>query len=65
MKKVLLTGAYPYTREQINQIEALGVQAFFVQDERGGLEKGLCPPMQSCATACSFTMTSKRLPDLR
>lgn len=41
MKKVLLTGAYPYTREQINQIEALGVQAFFVQDERGGLEKGL------------------------
>lgn len=39
MKKVLLTGAYPYTREQINQIEALGVRAFFVQDERGALDK--------------------------
>lgn len=39
MKKVLLTGAYPYTREQIDQIEALGVRAFFVQDERGALEK--------------------------
>lgn len=38
MKKVLLTGAYPYTEEQIKKIEALGLKALFVQDERGALD---------------------------
>ena len=37
---VLLTGAYPYTEEQIRKIRELGWQVTFVQDER----EPLCIP---------------------
>lgn len=35
--KLLLTGAFPYTEEQVRKIKALGYETIFVQDERGPL----------------------------
>lgn len=34
MKKLLLTGAFKYSREQLNKFESLGFKILFVQDER-------------------------------
>lgn len=35
---ILLTGAYPYSEEQIKKIEALGVRTFFVRNERDAID---------------------------
>lgn len=40
MKTILLTGAYPYTQEQILQIEQLGLKILFMQNESDELPKG-------------------------
>lgn len=37
-RKILLTGAYPYSEEQIHRIENLGWEVSFVKDERQTLE---------------------------
>ena len=37
MKKLLLTGAFEYSREQLNRLESLGYEIVFVQDERKAL----------------------------
>ncbi|MFP4698133.1 MAG: NAD(P)-dependent oxidoreductase [Eubacteriales bacterium] len=37
MKKLLLTGAFKYSREQLNKLERLGYEIVFVQDERKAL----------------------------
>ena len=34
MKKLLLTGAFKYSREQLNNLEHLGYEIVFAQDER-------------------------------
>lgn len=34
MKKLLLTGAFKYSQEQLNRLESLGYEIVFVQDER-------------------------------
>jgi len=34
MKKLLLTGAFKYSQEQLNRLESLGYEVKFVQDER-------------------------------
>ena len=34
MKKLLLTGAFKYSREQLSNLEYLGYEIVFVQDER-------------------------------
>lgn len=47
---LLLTGAYNYTKEQIGQLEALGFQTTFVQDEREALE---IPVKNIDATVCN------------
>lgn len=37
MKKLLLTGAFKYSQEQLNMLESLGYEIVFVQDERKAL----------------------------
>lgn len=37
MKKLLLTGAFKYSQEQLNRLESLGYEMVFVQDERKAL----------------------------
>lgn len=38
MKKLLLTGAFKYTEEQLNELENLGYEIIFIQDERVSLD---------------------------
>jgi phosphoglycerate dehydrogenase-like enzyme len=38
MKKLLLTGAFKYSQEQLNKLESLGFKIIFVQDERKPLD---------------------------
>ncbi len=58
MKKLLLTGAFKYNQEQLSNLENLGYEIVFVQDERktlnidvSDIDAVVCNSLFLCGTA--------------